>query len=217
MTGARPVAAGQESGETFSAAAARSELYRLFAQVFTHPTDELLDTFGDGSLFAALDEAAACLPYPSPFLDLEAEALPPGATAEDVRIFYSSTFEAGNPPVSMRETHYSKQGEKALFEELLRYYQHFGLKIDSGTLREWPDMLAVELEFMAYLASLQASLPAHAEALVRAQGDFLGRHLAAWVDAFAGRLAALPGAFVYPRLALFLARFIRDEQKFCHG
>lgn len=216
MTGAHPMRAGQEGNEAFLAAAdARGELYRMFAQVFSHPADEILDAFADGSLFDTLDEIAAGLPYPSPFRDMEAEALPPGIMPEDVRIFYSSTFEVGNPPVSMRETHYSKKGEKTLFEELLRYYQHFGLKIDSGTLREWPDMLAVELEFMAYLASLQASLPAHAEALARARSDFLERHLAVWAGAFADRLKALPKAFLYPRLAEYLVRFLDAEQRFC--
>lgn len=72
--------------------------------------------------------------------------------------------------------------------DIAGFYRAFGLNV-GGTVRERPDHLATELEFMYLLTLKEAyaqsnSMPEQAEICVDAQRKFLQDHLARWIGPF---------------------------------
>lgn len=194
-------------------AAARSTLYRRFAEFLSHPTEEVLDILVSGKFEKDIEGLMKEAGYAA------APREPAGVTgsAQDIEIFYASAFEAGLPKVSLREANYTRDGEKILFEDLFRFYDHFGLDTSSGALREWPDHIAVELEFMHYLTWLETDVEDGKVALRRAQKDFLTRHLSHWVGALADRLEQKAAAHPYPRVARLLQDLVVAEIAMLEG
>lgn len=106
-----------------------------------------------------------------------------GAGSGPVAIAGSDFNAAFDPSVSedacaLREGAYAGGDQTALFEELMRFYGFFGLA--RGEHAQMPDHLCVELEFMHFLTLQQERSAEQTEALeslLRAQHDFLSRHL----------------------------------------
>ena len=198
---------------------ARSQLYRCFALAFTHPGDDFLECLFDGEYLRTLLELGDGLPYPTPFENSHEALIPPGTRKQDIGIFFTTCFEAGSQAVSLRESGYSTLAEKALLEELFRFYQFFGLDIAKRGLPELPDTLSVELEFLHYLTYLEAnSVRASGErrntvALQRAQRDFVDIHPGSWIQPFAARLSDVVDGEIYARLAELLSCFVRSEMR----
>jgi nitrate reductase assembly molybdenum cofactor insertion protein NarJ len=94
------------------------------------------------------------------------------------------------------ETEYGLPHEFRQSQELADingFYRAFGFT-NGGRVRERPDHLAVELEFMSILAlkeayTAQDGLVEHFEVCLEAQRKFLGDHLGRWIDKFAQSLA----------------------------
>lgn len=79
---------------------------------------------------------------------------------------------------SLYEVSYKTIDRSALNEELIRFYNYFGLK--RSTDAEFPDHITVELQFMHFLTFLEAqesSKGRSVEGLRSAQHDFIKRHL----------------------------------------
>lgn len=186
---------------------ARSTLYSTFAKFLSHPTKEVLDTLGSGQFEANIEDLMSEAGYRV----TSRERFRATGSARDIEIFYASAFEAGLPKVSLREANYIRDGEKILFEDLFRFYDHFGLDTSSGALREWPDHIAVELEFMHYLTWLEAGADKSANPFRLAQKDFLSRHLSHWVGALADRLEQKGTPPPWPQVARLLADFVAAE------
>lgn len=197
-----------KAAESSAKLEARSELYALFAKALSHPSDEILNAFASGdfddTVAHLMENAGGSLPT------LSADTAP-CPSPEEIKIAYTSAFEAGLPKVSLREANYVREGEKVLFEDLFRFYDHFGLDTSSGALREWPDHIAVELEFMHYLTWLEATTKSNKEPLRQAQQDFLTRHVSHWIEEFCKRLEDKNISAPYPKLARQLAHFLVSE------
>lgn len=92
-------------------------------------------------------------------------------------------LEAFDPAVSssataLNEVAYAEIEASALFEELVRFYEHFGLRRLEAA--ELPDHVGVELEFMHVLCEIERHAAARGDEtapLRAAQRDFLDRHL----------------------------------------
>jgi len=85
---------------------------------------------------------------------------------------------------SLCEGAHTEEDRSSLFEELMRFYDFFGL--GRGEAVEMPDHLSVELEFMHFLTHLESQVadrPDDLFSVKRAQRDFLMRHLSRLVDA----------------------------------
>ena len=104
-------------------------------------------------------------------------------------------FEAAFEPAisegacSLRAGAYWAHEQSTLFEELVRFYEHFGL--ERAGHAELPDHLSVQFQFMHWLAHLEDAARADLEqiaALTRAQRDFLERQLRRLVHAVRGAL-----------------------------
>lgn len=133
--------------------ATRSLQYRCWALVFHDASSEADETLLD-------------------------RALPP--RSDDFRTVFVDAFDPAVSPdaCALWEGSYSAQDRSGLFEELARYYEHFGLKraVDA----ELPDHLSVELEFMHFLTYLEDECDRNGREtadLLLAQRDFLARHL----------------------------------------
>jgi DMSO reductase family type II enzyme chaperone len=199
---------------------ARSRLFQCFAEAFTHPGDDFLTRIFGGEFLSTLGSLGNRLPYPTPFEDPASPLVPQGMEKQDIRVFFTTTFESGHQGVSLRELAYSSLTEKALLEDVLRFYQHFGLGLSKGELREPPDSLPVELEFLHYLTYLEANAQKesgadhNSAALQRAQRDFIDRHIGAWVRPFMLKLKGVPDNGFYAGLADLMACFLESEQHF---
>jgi DMSO reductase family type II enzyme chaperone len=107
----------------------------------------------------------------------EAVVTPPPADAA------KAFMEAFEPSVSKRavslhaSTHVNRE-QTDLYQELIRWYDHFGLKRRDGG--ELPDHLSVMLEFLQFLTFQEHTNSSDGKAvqtLHTAQADFIKRHL----------------------------------------
>jgi len=113
------------------------------------------------------------------------------------------------------ETEYGLDGSFRQSHELADisgFYKAFGFNV-GGTVRERPDHLATELEFMHLLALKEWHAPKkeQAEVCVDAQRKFLEDHLGRWIEAFAIRVAFEAKDNLYSELAHFATAFIKEE------
>jgi DMSO reductase family type II enzyme chaperone len=202
---------------------ARSQLYQCFAVAFSSPDDRFLNSIFNDEFLETLNQLGHGLPYPMPFEPSLTTLVPPGVQQQDIKVFYASCFESGNQGASLRESGYSTLTEKAQMEEIFRFYQYFGLDFSKGELRELPDSLPVELEFMHYLTYLQVESLINAAdnnnlaALQLAQRDFLANHLGNWIRPFMVKLESVPGSRFYYDLAALLHLFIQYDKRYLSG
>lgn len=102
--------------------------------------------------------------------------------------------------------------------DVTAFYSAFGLEL-SPELKERPDHVCVELEFMHVLASKEAYARAHDHgadkvALCReAQHAFLESHLGAWAPSFGRRLAEVDPRGPYGAIGRFLESFLVAEME----
>lgn len=127
---------------------------------------------------------------------------------------YLEAFDPGasNVAVSLHEATHADQEHTGLFEELVRFYEHFGLRRLQDA--ELPDHLSVELEFMHFLCRLEQhalARDADVDSLHRAQRDFMKRHLAPLIDGVSREISADSdnAAELVRSCAMFVAQHLR--------
>lgn len=200
------------------AAGARSHIYAMLSGVFGFPTPQLARALASGSWLAELSRAASGLPFQLPIPERGA---PSDAHAEfaELQRQYISLFDvgAGQPYCPLYEGSH-RSGRMKIMEDLVRFYEHFGLKTAPG---DHPDHLCAELEFMHYLAFKEAAaLDAgeSAEGLPAAQRDFLARHLCRWLPRVAARLEARSdGGVLYLSVVSLATDFCRLDLEWLKG
>jgi DMSO reductase family type II enzyme chaperone len=196
-------------------AAARSRIYALLAEAFSYPNGDGAKRLISGSLVSELAETAAALPQP---IDLAGNiSLPSDLSApEEIQTRYSGLFDVcgSRPRVSLLERRYAErrnEPEQKLWEDLLRFYKHFGLDFAGGSVRENPDHLILQLDFLHYLTYLEACTGGASNDLRRGQRDFLARHLGRWAGLLAQKLGEESKATPYSSLAAFTSDFVAGE------
>lgn len=185
---------------------ARSGLYALFAQLFAFPTADVIRLLASGAWLDQCRELAGQLPYALATIDS-------ASTHEerDISLTFSRLFDVvqGLPAVSLLERRYGeKKNQQQLWEDLLRYYNHFGLEFAESAAEGGPDHLVNQLEFMHYLSFLQCGSGDSGGDFRRAQRDFLLGHLSLWVSEFARSAAAQDQATPYDQIAEILASMV---------
>ena len=126
-----------------------------------------------------VEEAATRSTHYAAFAEAFKEPRPEEAM-EDWAKAYIDSFEPSitKGACSLNESEYARSARNTVYEELLRFYNFFGLERDEQA--SLPDHLSVELQFMHYLTYLEAKLKEEGievEDVLRAQRDFLERHL----------------------------------------
>ncbi len=166
--------------------ARRSQMYRFLAESFRYPDKEFLHLIKKGEY---LQYALAIL-HEIPFEVRVEEGALSGRLLKDVS---QDDFEAefvriydagpGGPPCPLYEGKYAAN-RMGNMEELVRFYNNFGLSVAEAPERELPDHITTELEFMHYLTFKEVLALQRNEdlsAYVFAEIDFLERHPATWL------------------------------------
>ena len=165
----------------------RSAVYRGFAEALRSPA-------GGADL---LDEAVVPAPPPDP------------RAAE--RAFLSAFDPAvARRAVSLHASSHLAREQTDLFEELIRWYSHFGLKRRDGA--ELPDHAATMLGFLHFLTVQEHEHGGDAGALTnlrRAEHDFIARLMLPVAQALADKAASDTAR--YRALPAALAAFLEDE------
>lgn len=173
-----------ETDEQISAGA-RSRAYALLAEGFAFPDAPLAERFISRAWLEELADAVAFLPYAFVIPDSIRRTLALAPATDILQHDYIRLFEvgAGRPYCPLYEGAH-RGGRMKIMEELVRFYEHFGLKPAPG---DQPDHLCAEFQFMHYLTFKEVAL--RAEDLRIAQRDFLYRHLCKWLPRLTARLA----------------------------
>lgn len=200
--------------------AARSSVYRLLGQAFFFPKTLSTAEF----LLPRLEELRQLAPglVGHGLADAFAEALAAldAVVAQDGASLLADAYTAlfdnctGRAAVSLYEKDYGNGDAKMIWEEAIRFYEHFGLSFDVGVTRDWPDHIGTELEFMHYLTYLEVVAEDDGEGYRQAQGDFLTRRLARWAPRFAGQVEKRSAAGPYAPLARLIAAFVAADTVF---
>ena len=207
------------STPTARGAAARSQLYRLLVAAFGFPDQYVYEAVSNGTVARSIDEICLRLPY-----DLTATATPglwsveqpyPEFESEYIRLF--DVGPAG-PPCPLYGGVYVGNRMKVM-EDTTRFYNFFELHL-SPEMRELPDHITTELEFLHYLTFREAQ--AHQSGgdplpLLRAERDFLARHLCRWVPRLKERLGKQATYPFFSALVQFAATFFDADRAYAAG
>jgi putative dimethyl sulfoxide reductase chaperone len=200
----------------------RAALYSALTIGFQFPAQDSLDRLLTDESKASLS-SAACVLYPSSRPDLisviaafpDADpALLAGLSSRHRQLF-GHTARGLVPPY---ETEY---GNEALFQQpqelgdLMGFYHAFGLTLKDN-LRERPDHVSCECEFLMFLALKEAYAREKDERgtlaeIRKAEKLFLRDHLARFLPTFATNLRREDAAGFYGTLAEFCLRLVTAE------
>jgi DMSO reductase family type II enzyme chaperone len=187
----------------------RAEAYHLLAEAFSYPDEDLLQALLRGEFQADLGEVMTGLPTAL----LDEVAVAPETGFADMEAAYLSAFELDMPssPCPLYEgSHVQGADRSAILLEVKSFYGHFGLAVAEDK-REPEDHLTAELEFMQFLAAKQADAEQGGRdpaPYVRAQRDFVERHLANWLPSFAATAEQRVASPFYKALSRLAASFV---------
>lgn len=188
----------------FEQALRRAQVYRFLADACLYPVENWSEDLPVlQGILASLD---------TPGFDLRI----PEMDLEDLQAAHRRAFGVNGS--LCYETEYGLPHEYRQSQELADlagFYAAFGFQM-GGPVRERPDHLAVELEFMHVLAfkeaiALQDGLVEHVEICVDAQRKFLGEHLGVWISLMADSLARHAGDNPFTRLVRATADFVQAD------
>jgi DMSO reductase family type II enzyme chaperone len=194
---------------------ARSHLFALLAEAFRYPDEEQISLIREGVL---RKELAQCLALIAPELkaELNISSLASAGTGDDLQLEYTRLFDlaASRRGCSLHMGVYRGPRMKAM-EELLRFYNHFGLSLVEGQ-SELPDHITTQLEFLQFLAYCEAELVAtgqSADDQRRARRDFIARYPARWLPQLQERLAKNQAMDFYLNLVGLLIAVLQQDYR----
>ncbi len=197
-----------------SAGRHRSVLYRIFTECLNYPDAALAAAIAEGEVVRAIRRQVEEAGYASA-VPIDDDALSGSYDPEDLQVEYSTLFDGGLPRAacSLCESGHLQADRMVILEDVLRFYEHFGLAPPEH-YRVPPDHLTAELEFLQFLAYREASLVEGGEdpgAYQRGQYDFLMRHPARWVPTLVSRLSTQGAGGYYLALANCIGAFLVAE------
>ena len=186
----------------------KNDLYRFFALVFSPPTHECFDFLSQPVARALLCDLWNRLSCKGAF---------PGFEWFDGYELYESAyialFDVGvpEPPVPLFESAHDKsRPAQEIVLENTYFYDVLGLKSDPS--KAVPDYLITQLEFLAALryTGEMTSEEATAISMMRAESDFIERHLLNWIPVANSKLSKMdaPG---FPVLMTLLTAFLNQR------
>jgi putative dimethyl sulfoxide reductase chaperone len=196
--------------------ASRSRLYQLLGMAFAFPDEDFFNAIADGTFAAAVAATGAALPYDLrgvARLDLGDVSI----TCTDFESEYIRLFDVGaaGPPCSLYGGVYIGDRMKNM-EDATRFYNFFHLRM-SPEMHELPDHITTELEFMHYLTfreTEQRQQGCDPSSLLRAERDFLSRHLCKWLPRMQARLEKQDCPPFFPALVRFAVAFFEADQQY---
>lgn len=182
----------------------RAQIYGFLVDAFLYPHENWTE---DAPLVAGIVRS---LGWINVSLKIPALSLP------ELQAAHRHTF--GMAGSLCYETEYGLPHEYRQSQEMADiagFYRAFGFDL-GGEVRERPDHIAVELEFMHTLAlkeayALENGTPEQVKICRAAQADFLQDHLGRWSGLFAQAVAHNAPDALFNPLARFMADFIRAD------
>ena len=185
-----------------------SQLYLFLGKCFSYPEERFCAAMKETQAEEELRTIVEGLPFEVNFKGISSWALSQDEFGAD----YIGSFDI-NPACPLYESEYrtDELSRRDILEELLRFYEHFDIKL-SDQEKDYPDHLAVELEFMAFLAQKEAGAleqGKNPDPYRRAQMDFLERHLSKWVHQLDESIQKKVNEPFYRQASTFMTEFIR--------
>ncbi|MBP9219544.1 MAG: molecular chaperone TorD family protein [Sterolibacterium sp.] len=196
----------------------RSMAYGFFAAALEYPEGELTELIRAGDI-ARQARQMFCVIYPELAERIDWAALEQAGEADELAIEYTRLFDVGGadgPPCSLNSGATKSDARMGLLEELVRFYNYFGLTAGGTEANELPDHLTVQFEFMYYLIQQELEHRAEegaADDFIRAQRDFINRHPYSWVAVLNGKLKEHHAPAYYQALGELMERFIELERR----
>jgi DMSO reductase family type II enzyme chaperone len=194
----------------------RSRLYQLLTMAFAFPDEDFFTAVADGTFAAIVAGTCAALPYDLSDvarLDLgDANISYADFESEYIRLF---DVGAAGPPCPLYGGVYIGDRMKTM-EDATRFYNYFHLRL-SPQMHELPDHITTELEFLHYLTFRETELRQQGldpSSLLRAERDFLARHLCKWLPRLQARLAKQQCPPFFPALVRFAIAFFDADQQY---
>ncbi len=143
--------------------------------------------------------------------DVLDETLVPVPPANATRAFMAAFDPAiSKTGVSLHASTHLERDQTDLYQEMIRWYDHFGLKRRDGG--ELPDHLSIMLEFLQFVTAQEHANAADAAAVTSlhsAQVDFIARHALPLVEVIIAKLETDEPR--YHELPRALQAFLEDE------
>jgi TorA maturation chaperone TorD len=193
--------------ESLSQEENRRDSYKLLSECYYLPDEGLLKFLDN------LDRSRGSI-----YLEL-AKNIPAPSDIESLRIDYSKLFVG---PYTLLAPPYGSiylenmrrvMGDSTV--DVGHRYAEEGLRVD---LKEAPDHIAIELEFMYFLISKEVEAVVDSDSTntvgyLRKQKDFLETHLGVWVSDFTDKIKANAETIFYRNLAWLTNSFVKEELK----
>jgi len=183
----------------------RRNCYRVLADCYYLPDEGLIRTLNgleksSGNLQFALAESA---PTPNAIEEL---------TIDYSRLFIGP-FKLLAPPYGSIYLENTARVMGDSTQDVKKRYAEEGLQVD---LKEAPDHIAIELEFMYYLISKEVAAVLNGDTInatgyLRKQRDFLAAHLGIWLPDFAGNVSSNAETAFYRKLAGLTDSFVKED------
>lgn len=190
-----------------------SQVYLFLGRCFAYPREEFYWLMQDARAGDQLRVLVKGLPFDVDFKGIP----PPSLPQEEFESQYINSFDLGFGPALPCPLYESAYGEEIssrdITEDLLRFYDHFQVKL-SDQEKDYPDHLAVELEFMGFLTKKEADAMEQGKDPApyrRAQLDFLERHLDKWVHKLDERVQERVREPFYRGASAFLREFVTNH------
>jgi len=192
----------------------RSLVYGMFVQLYEYPEETLYQALVEGDMMERLRQSVLAVDADAATIalwSLEPEKL----TLVQLQDDYTRLFDVGTtgrPPCALVGGAYAGTSRMKSMEECLRFYNHFGLKLNQDQ-KAMPDQLGTELEFLHFLAHQQAELgedPEAADPYKRAEQDFIKRELLFWLPKMLEELEKIEDVEFYKTLSLVLQSFCKS-------
>lgn len=195
----------------------RSQAYGFLAAAMEYPEGELTDLIRAGDVARKAREIF-CAIYPELEKNIDWNALAEAGEADALSIEYTRLFDVGGadgPPCALNAGAAKGDARMGLLEELVRFYNYFGLTAAGTEANELPDHLSTQLEFMHYLIANELSATAAEDThdFIRAQRDFLVRHPSSWIPGLNLNIKKFKSQPYYLAMGELIEQFVHLEQQ----
>jgi TorA maturation chaperone TorD len=194
-----------EMKDCLSRHGSRRDYYKLLADCYYPPDAGLCE------LLRGLDRSKG-----TPYAEIANKA-PMASELESLRIDYARLFlgpyELFAPPYG---SVYLEDPTRVMGESTINARNTYAKEGLHVLIKETPDHIAIELEFMHYLVSKQIESSLHddsdnASAYLAKQKEFLETHLSVWVPEFVDRMTANAETAFYRELAHCTGTFVKED------